>query len=55
MERLLQVVAGCPDGVTRDALVLNGFSELEIDRAAALCLVRVKVDTLRQGLTVTRY
>jgi len=57
-QALLQIIAGCPDGATRDALVRNGFSESDIDRAAALCLVRVQKATLVEragGFQVVRY
>lgn len=53
--RLQEVLAGCPDGATRDALLLNGLSESDLDRAAALCLVRVQKSRLTGGAEVVRY
>lgn len=53
-EKLLAVVTGCPNGITGGALLANGFSQDELDRAAALCLVRLEWQVV-SGFTLTRY
>lgn len=53
--RLQEVLAGCPDGATRDALLMNDFAESDLERASALCLVRTQTSTLVGGIAIVRY
>lgn len=54
VKKLVGVVDGCPDGVTEDTLLANGFTQNQINHVAALCLVRVQRQTV-SGFTVIRY
>lgn len=53
IERVVMMVAGCPDGVTRGAMLYH-FSPDEIDAAAALCLIRMERVTV-SGFKIIRY
>lgn len=55
LARLQEVLSGCPDGATSDALLLNGFSESDLDHASALCLVRTQRSELVGGIAIIRY